>query len=797
MKSAVLGYETREDGSVVPRLVTISWVILTLLAVFNLEEIRSLGLGLVMLLGVLSRLTFRGEVGAISRRLRKEFRAQLLGMIVAVVLPGLILSFGDGWSGPALFTYIAGCALVGATSVGAEFERQTLGQLFSQPISRQRILVEKLWVLGVILLVSRLPWILTGWESRSHDFEVGIMEAGPFRWILSRLELFIDSTNPSSLTVDEVVPFLAWGIAPAMALWTRSVLGGMVLAVATPGVLWVMTDVANMWLFNGYSGHSRQESVLRASIVGMVQLLNLTLVAAFGWHHWLRLQVKGVQSSGGGLGNLQLQLPWHAHREWQSPRNPSLALIAKEYRLHTIPQFLIAILLGLLVVRWGAIRMAGQVALESGDWSMMGTLVQQLRAPEVAVIFVAVVAGLVCLAAGATCITEERHFATLEWQLTQPVTVRRQWGIKLLVAFGVSLFFGILIPSAVAYWITSGVESKELSEIRSGIARYGPWVGLGITAIGFYSSAISRNTVKAFCFAVLIAYGLLLVAVLGFHLPNSNFHERQSVLSNQWNQYWDEFNSVGTGTESADKRARIYAEAKQWKENVSSMTPTEEWIVQGIASTRESVGGILLTSWLTLNSVFLCLSLRHFRRGVPSLRSLGMEMTAIVGLVAFFAGLFGFAVGYYDYVGWRRQVKTFSNPSEYRHPRKPTPPVSRSGLIVSPDNYPIIGPDGLIVVQISAVDGEHHYLKLIRHVTGKAQAIESDQQLLFPGWFVSTQEKNRVWVYDGREGVSILDFSESGVKTLRWGESERGRCPSAFWEHLPQSVRDRLKIPRP
>jgi hypothetical protein len=93
MKSAVLGYETREDGSVVPRLVTISWVILTLLAVFNLEEIRSLGLGLVMLLGVLSRLTFRGEVGAISRRLRKEFRAQLLGMIVAVVLPGLILSF--------------------------------------------------------------------------------------------------------------------------------------------------------------------------------------------------------------------------------------------------------------------------------------------------------------------------------------------------------------------------------------------------------------------------------------------------------------------------------------------------------------------------------------------------------------------------------------------------------------------------------------------------------------------------------------------------------------------------------
>ena len=61
--------------------------------------------------------------------------------------------------------------------------------------------------------------------------------------------------------------------------------------------------------------------------------------------------------------------------------------------------------------------------------------------------------------AGIVAVAEERSLGVHEWHLTLPVSARRQWGVKVLVALGVNVAFGILLPGLLAHassWLVGG-----------------------------------------------------------------------------------------------------------------------------------------------------------------------------------------------------------------------------------------------------------------------------------------------------------------------------------------------------
>src|SRR6185312_6391151 len=94
---------------------------------------------------------------------------------------------------------------------------------------------------------------------------------------------------------------------------------------------------------------------------------------------------------------------------------------------------------------------------------------------------------LIPLIAGAGCIAEEKNWKIHEWHLTLPPSNLKQWIAKVLVAIGITLVLGILLPCIFIvignFWKPDFIY----------IALY----PLSAVCLGIFASSISTNSFRA------------------------------------------------------------------------------------------------------------------------------------------------------------------------------------------------------------------------------------------------------------------------------------------------------------
>lgn len=410
--------------------------------------------------------------GAVLRFL-KECRAQMPGFLVAVLVPRLT-TLGDGQADPRLLAFGFGCFLMGASAFGNEMGYRTLATWLAQPQSRFQLYGSKMRVLLVLLVLAWGHFLLLGVGDKSS---YGLYAKDPF----------LEAT---------LVVLMSFTGAPFFSLVCRSTLAGFVFAWAAP------------------LGLALVGSLLESAFQIRIPLGWSVLVYALITGGWGSMVFRTLQAHDGGsqqtirvhrlglnrvldtvLFFLSPVLPW----------NPGLVqLIRKELSLQVIPWLVSAIMVGLSLVWWG-IRATASDA----------DLLMSLRDVGFVLRIAAILAFLLILGTGASCVAEERELGTLEWQLTQPISHRCQWIIKWLVATVLSLALGVVLPAALL-WI--GFSTSELKETLGHLEPWQIFSTLGVLmfllGLSIYASSLSRNTMTAMALSVGITASLAGVIAL-------------------------------------------------------------------------------------------------------------------------------------------------------------------------------------------------------------------------------------------------------------------------------------------
>ena len=346
-------------------------------------------------------------------RLAKEARALLpfwAAMAGLIGLPALLgLQEGVAMSVSA---YVFGCVLLGSVIIGQEFQHRTVGLLLSQPVSRRRIWWEKMFVLSAALLSLGLWLILLG----------------ALKWHLSPFR-FRSDDDQFAATASFLLPlFLSFCTAPTLTLLARGTIGGIALTFLCPWFvflfcLWILPEgfasprrwIANTMVFLATYGIYAGVLLL----LGCRRFQRLEDIHGHGQE--LSLPAALTRSFAGFTERLTLN---HGGVLGQ--------LVRKEVRLH-LPAFVVA---GMFVGLW-LLLLAVVLARPSvsKDFLLLPAVLLGLGIP--------VIAGIVSTA-------EERSLGLLDWHLTLPVSARRQWFIKVLVALAVNVVLGILLPGVLA-----------------------------------------------------------------------------------------------------------------------------------------------------------------------------------------------------------------------------------------------------------------------------------------------------------------------------------------------------------
>jgi hypothetical protein len=446
----------------------------------------------------------REHRGARENRWSKELRLLMPPAVGTLVIPA---AMHNDLSDLAVMLHCVGCLWMGATVFGSEFEHRTLGPLLTQPISRKRIFWEKLGILSVLSLV------VYGNTMASLERVQGSVD-----WVILA-----------------VAPALAVSTGPLFSLLGRSTLAGMVFTATAPMLFLLLSAIVSGSIQSGMPVLSDPPT---AEQLKAIEPYNQALFLWGDFQPWLR----GLYLAAGPM----LGWLWFRSLSWQDgaavARPPSGSarsravltrlirilvpgasatahLIRKEIRLHAIPWMIAALTTGLWVLWMIARRLVPEGDLKDGlnEFSPVTVIGGML--------------GVVALVtAGAGSVAEERALGTLDWQVTQPVTGRRQWWIKSLVAVVTGLVTGLLIPAtllAVGFgperWEKEGLAIELLPT-----ASFATAVGLAL-ALSLYASSIARNTMRAVGLTVLLGaatLGLVWAAAMpGVYLMESGYQE--------------------------------------------------------------------------------------------------------------------------------------------------------------------------------------------------------------------------------------------------------------------------------
>jgi ABC-type transport system involved in multi-copper enzyme maturation permease subunit len=527
------------------------------------------------------------------RRMANEFRIQIPGALLAVGLPPLLFALGDReintW---AVVFYTIGCALMGATTFGVEYEQKTIGSLLMQPFPRASIYREKLIVLGVLLSLALLETFVGALVSRPAGSDI----------------------QDKSMML--MVPVLAFCTGPILSLRTRGTLAGTVLSIATPMLLIGISHLVSAllrWIRQpALEELASSEPAWRWS--GFVLCAYAFVGSWLGWRAFSQLEVKEQVDTRSGLNPFAGPIDRILQFVIPSRGTTGTAMLwRKEFRLHVVPWMITGLMVGVWVL-----LLAGRRVSESVRWET------QISYEEGFVLLSVLFGGMTLLLTGSASISEERQLGVLDWQLTAPASVKRQWWIKVGATFALSLLLGIALPAVL---LVLALGTSWLDQWKGGEWLVAAYVNglLLFVGVAMYGSSLSRNTVKAVCGTIALSLAVLLVAAILIGVTSEFLSIRYSELR--------------------DLRATLpAAQPDSW----SSLT--EEDMVKWAAP--------LLP--LPLLVVWLIAAGRNFRFGLPDKKTVVRQLAVIAlsGLVILGSYLLPFAL----WVEWATRTLRFGPP---------------------------------------------------------------------------------------------------------------------------------------
>ena len=314
---------------------------------------------------------------------------------------------------------LLGFALLGALPFGNEFQHRTLALLLAQPVDRIEIWSEKLSVMAVATISAALVLIL-GWR-------ISALQVDPY----------------------DAAFFASWIIATTASgtYWTllaRSTLGGLALNISVNAMV-----VEMPWLV---LYHERALTIPLSPSTMTVSTVTFILFCYTGVMLWLGAQkLVRFQAIGGMAGDDLLMagpsvMP-QAFARWFRcrPTGAFLNLIRKELRLLR-PVWLITLM---SFLGWTCIAVLRLVP----EHGFGRPIVSRPGSPTflifLAVGMVAALSIAIAILAGSLSLGEERTSGTHAWHMTLPVSARRQWLIKLVMAILTGFVCAALLPVLV------------------------------------------------------------------------------------------------------------------------------------------------------------------------------------------------------------------------------------------------------------------------------------------------------------------------------------------------------------
>jgi hypothetical protein len=437
-----------------------------------------------------------------NRHLAKEFRVLLLpwsvALVIAIILPvanfllslhivegGTFINFVLGVASFAFF----GCLLaVAALPFGVEFLHKTFPLLLSQPVSRTQIWKDKLIAgsvavvipLGVLALVQCAAQSAADFILRSRGGEVSGLSS---LWglVLSALALLLPTLG-------------------SVGYWTllaRSTLGGMVFTAFSQLLAFGLLAFIGEKIDIDFRGNAQ---VPLSIIMGVLYGGGFLLIS---WRKFVRLELShsSLADSGGAksLTARPSRLAWLRCR----PTSSLLNLVRKEIQLQR-PLFIIATL---LLVLW----------IITYVWLLLPHT--STNFPEIVfALTIGFYIPLISTLAGTVSFGEEKNLAIVGWHLTFPVSIWRQWAVKLAIGFGAWLLLGLLLPFCltrvgVSFW---GRRSYGEFEVVG-------WLGVslfmsGVFALSFWAMTLFSNTVRAIIASLVAVLALCGAASLAYWL---------------------------------------------------------------------------------------------------------------------------------------------------------------------------------------------------------------------------------------------------------------------------------------
>jgi len=316
--------------------------------------------------------------------------------------------------------FFLGVPLLASLSFGNEFRHRTFSLLLSQPVDRMKIWSEKLSV----MLIAILPVILVSGS---------LVDFGHAR------DIFKEAPNDALAGLMVLAGLWLVVTVASATFWTllsRSTVGGLgLMLVQSAGfaIAFIFVMLAS-WKVSGGIQLLGIHVWAEYQWLFIISAVFLTYAAAMVWLG--RRKLAEFQATGGIPGDNLLDGPsampevltrWIRCR----PAGATLNLIRKELRL-LLPLWLLMLLLVLC-----------GICLRLTSWLFPSASETIVILSPLLVVLILLLAPVL---AGTLSLGEERTLGVQSWHLTQPVSVRRQWFVKLAMAMFGGLVCTVLVP---------------------------------------------------------------------------------------------------------------------------------------------------------------------------------------------------------------------------------------------------------------------------------------------------------------------------------------------------------------
>jgi hypothetical protein len=403
-------------------------------------------------------------------RLKKEARALFwpwCAVMIAGALP-VLLPHSSTAVKLNVLGFFFGIPLLATLSLGNEFYHRTFSLWLSQPATRMQLWGEKMSVMCAAVLSAGVVTMI-----------------GMFFFALPEMNLTYNKAAAVAYVLVTIAAATYWTLA------ARSTVGGFILI----GCIF--------WLFYLFVGEvenlPQRDGVFYTApppATAVIAILSLAICFAalmlwFGARKLVRFQVTGG-SSGEDLLTAGPSVMPEALAEWFQcrPSGATLNLIRKELRLLR-PIWVIELLVVVYLACLAIFRL-----LPSPPVVIPETFLQWvvLGPPAMTGLGLAGLAGILSLG-------EEKRSGTQAWHMTLPISARRQWLIKLLVAMFAGLACTVLFP-VLTMMAAGSVYGSPFMYVHVPVVRAELIVLPILTFSCFWCACAANGTVRAATWAM-------------------------------------------------------------------------------------------------------------------------------------------------------------------------------------------------------------------------------------------------------------------------------------------------------